>query len=176
MAVPQKPHQFDTGEHYMDRRQFIKWSSFFTTTALTSGLSGCFSDSTIEPELPAAATGDGWKFPQSIASADPKPDSIVLWTRVVPLSLSDTATLPAGTQTTIRLLLTSADNSAALGSNAALSGSLLMDQAIPAYAAFDGSIRHKVTGLNANTTSRLPLSAARGSNAARSALLSRIVN
>ena len=136
----------------MDRRQFIKWSSFFTTTALTSGLSGCFSDNTIEPELPAAATGDGWKFPQSIASADPKPDSIVLWTRVVPLSLSDTATLPAGTQTTIRLLLTSADNSAALGSNAALSGSLLMDQAIPAYAAFDGSIRHKVTGLNANTT------------------------
>ena len=136
----------------MDRRQFIKWSSFFTTTALTSGLSGCFSDSTIEPELPAAATGDDWKFPQSIASADPKPDSIVLWTRVVPLSLSDTATLPAGTQTTIRLLLTSTDNSAALGGNTALSGSLLMDQAIPAYAAFDGSIRHKVTGLNANTT------------------------
>ena len=136
----------------MDRRQFIKWSSFFTTTALTSGLSGCFSDSTIEPELPAAATGDDWKFPQSIASADPKPDSIVLWTRVVPLSLSDTALLPAGTQTTIRLLLTSTDNSAALGSNNALSGSLLMDQAIPAYAAFDGSIRHKVTGLNANTT------------------------
>ena len=125
---------------------------FFTTTALTSGLSGCFSDSTLEPELPAAATGDDWKFPQSIASADPKPDSIVLWTRVVPLSLSDTALLPAGTQTTIRLLLTSTDNSAALGSNTALSGSLLMDQAIPAYAAFDGSIRHKVTGLNASTT------------------------
>lgn len=136
----------------MDRRQFIKWSSFFTTTALTSGLTGCFSDNNIDPELPPAASGDGWKFPQSIASADPKPDSIVLWTRVVPLSLSDTATLPANAQTTIRLLLTSADNNSALGSNAALTGNLLLDQAIPAYAAFDGSIRHKLTGLNAGTT------------------------
>lgn len=136
----------------MDRRQFLKWSSFFTTTALTSGLSGCFSDNKIDPELPPAAVGDNWKFPQSIASADPKPDSIVLWTRVVPLSLSDTATVPLGSHTSIRLLLTSADNSALLGSNAALSGALLMDQVIPTYASFDGSIRHKVSGLNAGNT------------------------
>lgn len=136
----------------MDRRQFLKWSSFFTTTALTSGLSGCFSDNKIDPELPPAATGDNWKFPQSIASADPKPDSIVLWTRVVPLSLSDVATAPAGSHTSIRLLLTSTDNSALLGSNAALGGTLLMDQTIPAYASFDGSIRHKVSGLAAGST------------------------
>lgn len=134
----------------MDRRQFLKWGSFVTTTALTTGLSGCFSESNHDPEMPAAASGDGWKFPQSIVSADPKSDSIILWTRVVPSSMSDVAT-PAS-DTSIRLLLTAADNAALLGTNTALSGTLLMDQTVPAYAGFDGSVRHKVTGLSANTT------------------------
>ena len=136
----------------MDRRQFLKWSSFFTSTALTTGLTGCLHETRYDPEQPALASGDGWKFPQSVASADPKSDSIILWTRVVPLSSSDTADTPANSNISIRLLLTTADNSPLLGSNTALGGSLLMDVAIPALAAFDGSVRHKVTGLSAGTT------------------------
>ena len=79
----------------MDRRQFLKYGSLFTTTALASGvtttLSGCVVD------LPPLAKGNNWKFPQSIASADPKPDGIVVWTRVLNSALNDVASVPEGT-------------------------------------------------------------------------------
>ena len=76
----------------MDRRLFLKLSSFFTSSSaalgLGAGLSACGGGG-------GAGGPAAWKFPQSIASADPRPDSIVLWTRVVPAAWSDTAALAA---------------------------------------------------------------------------------
>ncbi len=134
----------------MDRRQFLKWGGFVTTTALTTGLTGCFDEQVTDPAAPSAASGSGWKFPQSIASADPKADSIVLWTRVIPATLADTAT--PNQNISIRLLVTDNDNDSKLGSNTALEGTLLLDKSIPALATFDGSVRHKLTGLSAGKT------------------------
>jgi len=135
----------------MDRRQFIKFSSLFTTTALASGLtttlSGCNSS------MPVSATGTGWKFPQSVASADPRHDSIVLWTRVVPTSLDDVTAVPAGSDITISLLIsTTTSNQSLLGSNEPLRGKMIVPLSVPAYADFDGTVRHKVTGLQAGKT------------------------
>lgn len=136
----------------MDRRRFLKLSSFFSVSplsaGLSAGLSACSGDDPATPE----ATGANWKFPQSVASADPRPDSIVLWTRVSPGGVEDAASLQGGTDVAIRLVVTATDNSALLGSNTALSGTALADLTVPAYADYDGTIRHKLTGLSPATT------------------------
>lgn len=133
----------------LDRRRFLKLSSFFSVSPLALGLSACSDDSN---DAPIPATGDRWKFPQSIASADPHPDSIVLWTRVSDSSLGDTDTVGSDTNISIKLHVTSDDNSSLLGGNSALTGTLLADLEVAAYGAYDGTLRHKLTGLSANTT------------------------
>lgn len=145
----------------MKRRDFIRLGGFLTVSAATMGMTGCdiegedddqslFPSATPEPvrAMPAAATGASWKFPQSIASADPRPDSIILWTRVVPTTVVG-ATASSNTNTAIRLVVTAADNSANIGTTTALSGTLVADVTVPAYADFDNSVRHKLTGLSA---------------------------
>ncbi|MGC4088229.1 MAG: alkaline phosphatase D family protein [Polyangiaceae bacterium] len=97
-----------------------------------------------------APSDTNWKFPQSIASGDPKSDSIMLWTRVVPTTLSDIA--DSSTDVAITLEVTTVDNSSKFGSTTALTGPLLATVTVPAYGDFDGTIRHKLTGLTANTT------------------------
>ena len=145
----------------MKRRDFIRIGGFLTASVATLGLTGCsidgeddesslFPPATPEPvrAIPAAATGATWKFPQSIASADPRPDSIILWTRVVPTTVVG-ATASSNVNTAIRLVVTAADNSANIGTITALSGTLVADVTVPAYADFDNSVRHKLTGLSA---------------------------
>ncbi|KRB98160.1 alkaline phosphatase [Duganella sp. Root198D2] len=137
----------------MDRRQFIKLGGFITVSAATGGLAGCGggSDSPAPaPGLPPA-TGANWKFPQSVASGDPRADSIMLWTRVVPTSLDDVATVAAKSGVTVRVQVTAADNTASLGGNKALEGATVVDAQIELNADFDNTIRHKVTGLLPNT-------------------------
>ncbi|MDE2594242.1 MAG: alkaline phosphatase D family protein [Burkholderiales bacterium] len=135
----------------MDRRQFLKYGSLFTTTALASGLTTTLSGCVVD--LPPLATGKNWKFPQSIASADPRPDSVVVWTRVVNSALSDVALVPTGTDVTIGLRISSSDDNAALlGGNSALRGRMVAELPVPAYADFDGTARHKVTGLEPGKT------------------------
>lgn len=138
----------------MKRRDFIRMGSFITISVATLGVTGCNSDNTssgISRPMPPLATGDTWAFPQSIASGDPHPDSIMLWTRVTPSSLlaTDSSTVSVA----IQLNITTADplgaNSASLGSNAALTGVTLPTVAVPAYGDFDGTVRHKLTGLEA---------------------------
>ncbi|MGW8394244.1 alkaline phosphatase D family protein [Pseudoduganella sp. HUAS MS19] len=136
----------------MDRRQFIKLGGFITVSAATGGLAGCGggNDTPPAPGLPPA-TGANWKFPQSVASGDPRADSILLWTRVVPTSLDDVATVTVKSGVTVRVQVSAADNTAALGSNKALEGSAVVDVQIELNADFDNTIRHKVTGLQPNT-------------------------
>jgi len=137
----------------MDRRQFIKLGGFITVSAATGGLVGCGGGAATlpAPDVPPA-TGGNWKFPQSVASGDPRADSIMLWTRVVPTSLDDVATVTAKSGVTVRLVVTAGDNTPLLGSNKVIDGVLVVDEQLALNADFDNTIRHKVTGLKAGQT------------------------
>jgi alkaline phosphatase D len=136
----------------MDRRQFIKLGGFITVTAASGGLVGCGGGSSSPAPAPGTppATGANWKFPQSVASGDPRSDSIMLWTRVVPASMDDVATVTAKSGVTVRLQVTAADNASALGSSKALDGAAVVDVQLELNADFDNTIRNKVTGLQPN--------------------------
>jgi len=138
----------------MDRRQFLKLGGFVTVSVASAGLAGCGGGSgtagTVNGLSPA--TGSGWKFPQSVASGDPRPDSIMLWTRVVPSSVDDTAQPSGKAEVAVQVMVTASDNSARLGSNAALDGTLVLNTLVPLDPAFDNTIRNKVTGLSPSTT------------------------
>ena len=133
----------------MERRQFLKLGGFVTMSVASAGLVGCGGSDlpAAQQGVPPPATGAGWKFPQSIASGDPRPDSILLWTRVVPSSVDDTATPTGKAEVSVRVTVTAADNGAKLGGNTALAGELVVDALIALDPAFDNTLRHKVTGL-----------------------------
>jgi alkaline phosphatase D len=76
----------------------------------------------------------------------------MLWTRVVPTSVDGVQAVPVGNDVAIRLIVTAVDNNALLGSNAALSGVTVLDTRVDVLAAFDNTIRNKVTGLQAGQT------------------------
>lgn len=95
---------------------------------------------------PKLATGTGWKFPQSVASGDPKPDGAILWTRVVPSTADDVASSNAA-DFLVRVRVTDADNASLLGTSSALTGTLLVDATVLVQGAYDHTIRHKVMGL-----------------------------
>jgi alkaline phosphatase D len=79
--------------------------------------------------------GSATYFPQSVASGDPKTDSVVLWTRV-----HDPA---ASGDLSLRLQV---------ATDAAFDNVVSNQSGLSATAAHDGSIKVKVTGLNAGTT------------------------
>jgi alkaline phosphatase D len=130
----------------MDRRQFLKLGGFVTVSVASSGLAGCGGHHHGPPGMPPAS-GSGWKFPQSVASGDPRPDSILLWARVVPSNVDDTAQPSGQAEVSVRVTVTAADNASRLGSNAELGGALVVDAMLPLDPAFDNTLRHKVTGL-----------------------------
>jgi alkaline phosphatase D len=140
----------------MKRRQFLKLGGFVSVTLATGGLTACGGgDDSPAPgpiALPQSATGSGWKFPQSIASGDPRADRIVLWTRVVPSSADDVLTATNASDVSIQLLVTAADNASLLGTNHALQGAMVVNAPVPAYARYDNTVRNVVTGLNPATT------------------------
>ena len=121
----------------MDRRQFLKWSSFLTVSTAAGALSAC-GGSGGAGSLPggqdAATDVSGSGFSQGVASGDPKPDSIILWTRV------DGGTGGQNVKVTLQL------------SDRADFSTLLVNVALSAQAGWDYTVRHKVTGLNSATT------------------------
>ncbi|MCW8831830.1 MAG: alkaline phosphatase D family protein, partial [Colwellia sp.] len=69
-----------------NRRKFIKTLVVTAGAVMTSNLMGC-NDSDDEVDVEALSTGPSTIlgsqfFPQSVVSGDPKPDSVILWTRV----------------------------------------------------------------------------------------------
>lgn len=126
----------------MDRRQFLRMSGFVTASVAGLGLTACGGSD----DDASGASGNGWKFPQSIASGDPQPDAIMLWTRVVPATAGDVASADAR-DFSIRLRITDASNNANLGSNTALSGAMVLETTVPVHAGFDHTVRHRVSGL-----------------------------
>ena len=71
-------------DFYVDRLEFLRYS-LATSVAVWagSGVSGV-SEAEAEGLFGTAAAVDPAAFPQSVASGDPKPNGIVLWTRVQP--------------------------------------------------------------------------------------------
>ncbi|HET8731161.1 MAG TPA: alkaline phosphatase D family protein [Moraxellaceae bacterium] len=151
----------------MKRREFIRLGGFLTVSVAAMGMTGCdivgdnnnASTSAQDPNLypnpvrpmPAAAAGANWSFPQSVATGDPKSDSIIFWTRVLNDPAPADPTVAASVDAAITLQVTAADNSASLGSTTALTGTLVANVAVPAYFDFDGTVRHKLTGLAPDT-------------------------
>ncbi len=63
----------------LTRRDFLKLSAVAASTSLPLGLAGCNNDDDDDGEVIRAGLEF---FPQSVASGDPRPDSVVLWTRI----------------------------------------------------------------------------------------------
>lgn len=119
----------------MDRRKFLKWGSFLTVSAATAGLAGCNGSNDDDDDNEGGDGGEGgaptalFQYPQGVASGDPRPDSIILWTRVIGDSA---AAVPVRVQ---------------LARDASFT-QLLVDASISAEPDWDHTVRHKVTGLD----------------------------
>lgn len=156
----------------MDRRNFLRRSvvqtgALITASSALGGLAGCMgggdNGSTVLPlpetfpgsstPLPETASASGaFKFPQSVASGDPRSDGVLLWARVVPAGADDITPASVEANFKVRLRITAVDNSAQLGSNGALAGSFDADLEVPVYAFYDNTLRHRISGLKAATT------------------------
>ncbi len=115
----------------MDRRQFLKWGSFLTVSVATGGLAACGGGSDSEPD--DTGNPENFKFMHGVASGDPKPDSVVLWTRVE----GSNGHRPVQVRLQVSL---QQDFS-----------TLLVDQRLSALPDWDYTLRNKVTGLSAAT-------------------------
>ena len=117
-----------------NRRKFIKTLVVTAGAVMTSNLIGCnSSDDKVDvealPIAPSTLLGSQF-FPQSVVSGDPKPDSVILWTRVedgVGLDLA----------LTLQVALDESFNQ------------LVVEQAFTALASADNCLKIRVTELNA---------------------------
>lgn len=134
----------------MNRRDLLKNLGFLTTSVAVFGLPGCGGSD--DDDLPAGAAGDilsqpgtagTYRFPQGVMSADPKPGSIILWTRAVPAANHDVTQTGAGEPDfEVRLEVSATADFKVLVAN----------EALTAKAANDNSLRHRLTGLDAAST------------------------
>src|SRR5687768_13750102 len=76
------------GEHVIKRRTFLAGSASFVAAAF---LSSC----RIATAVSSAPKLSGYPFTLGIASGDPTPDSVVLWTRLAPRPLEVGGGMPA---------------------------------------------------------------------------------
>jgi alkaline phosphatase D len=119
----------------MDRRQFLKWGSFVTVSVATGGLTACGGDDDPEaPPAPPPGNPDQFTFLHGVASGDPRPDSVMLWTRVEGSN--------GGQPVPVRLQV----------STQADFGTLVVDNTLSALPEWDYTLRNKVIGLTAATT------------------------
>lgn len=136
--------------HSTSRRRFLRNSGFLGLSIAGTGLAGCNNSST-GSHLPPAAQGNAWQFPQSVASGDPRPDAIVLWTRIVPAGLDAAQTTTQTSPQSVQLRITATSHNSQLGTDTALSGPLVLDTWVALNPEHDGTLRHKVTGLQPGT-------------------------
>lgn len=129
----------------VSRRDFLRASGFITTSIATFGLGGCLGSSD-------GGSADQHKFPQGVAAADPRPDSIVLWTRVLPNGADDIAVASSGDIDAQLLISSDPANAALLGSKQALQGKEIATVGVTAQQGYDHTIRHKLGGLKPATT------------------------
>lgn len=125
----------------MKRRELLKRAGFLSTSVAVFGLSGCNSN---DDDDVGSSLLKKYRFPQGVVAADPKPDSIILWTRIVPPDYDDIQQIPS-THAPINVTL-----------EVSLSENFNELTATPitlqAQAQYDNTLRHKLTGLSAATT------------------------
>jgi alkaline phosphatase D len=116
----------------MKRRDFLRSSGWFVVGAALAGIpgAGCGDNQEVpEPPVPAGT----YRFPQGVASGDPRPASVVLWTRI-----------QKGFETGPIELVVQVATDAAFGT-------IVVDQMVTATADADHTVRVLVTGLAAGT-------------------------
>ena len=113
----------------LHRRHFLKALVGFAGTYLASAAAPAAA-------APIALTTGRYRFPQGVASADPRPDGVVLWTRVEAVDLS-----PAPVEVRVQIAQTP-DFSA-----------VVLDEGLTATSASDHTLRLVVQGLEPDTTS-----------------------
>lgn len=116
----------------MDRRQFLKWGSFLTVSVATGGLAGCGGGGS-DPNPADSGNPENFNFLHGVASGDPKPDSVVVWTRVE----GDNGQRPVQ----VRLQVSAQQDF----------GTLLVDERLSVLPEWDYTLRNKVTGLSPAT-------------------------
>jgi alkaline phosphatase D len=117
----------------MDRRQFLKWGSFMTVSVAAGGLAACGGGGDSESAPADAGNPENFNFVHGVASGDPKPDSVVVWTRV------DGSNGQRPVQ--VRLQVSAQQDF----------GTLLVNQLLSALPDWDYTLRNKVTGLSPST-------------------------
>lgn len=120
----------------MDRRQFLKWGSFLTVTVATAGLSACGGGDDDPPPPPDEGNPENFNFQHGVASGDPRPDSVIVWTRVE----GGNGKRPV----VVRLQVSTQPDFP--------NSSLVVNQPLMALPDWDYTLRNKVTGLSAGTT------------------------
>ena len=131
----------------MNRRELLKHAGFLTSSVAVLGLVGCGSDNnslTEEQTLSSSGHAGTYQFPQGVMAADPKPDSIILWTRVI----------GSGNDTIAQVNVASPDVMVQLelAASSAFDELLMAPIVISAQAKYDNTIRHKLMGLSSATT------------------------
>jgi alkaline phosphatase D len=117
-------------ENTMQRRDFLKRAGCFAVSASVFPWLGCSSD---DAAAKPQTSGTSYMFAQGVASGDPQPDSIVLWTRAVG-SAAD-ATIP------LLLEVSTSEDFA----------TLVVSKMVSAGPASDHTVRVFVDGLDSNT-------------------------
>ena len=112
----------------LHRRHFLKALAGFAGTYLASAAAPAAA-------APIALTTGRYRFPQGVASADPRPEGVVLWTRVEAVDLS-----PAPVEVRVQIAQTP-DFSA-----------VVLDEGLTATSASDHTLRLVVQGLEPDTT------------------------
>ncbi len=125
----------------MNRRELLKKAGFLTTSVAMFGLAGCNSNDDDPVSLPFLKR---YRFPQGVMAADPKPDSIILWTRVVDPNDDDIKEVPS-TRANVKVMLE-------VSMTEAFTDALATPVTLVAQAKYDNTMRHKLTGLNPATT------------------------
>ncbi|WER49672.1 alkaline phosphatase D family protein [Cupriavidus sp. WKF15] len=116
----------------MDRRQFLKWGSFMTVSVAAGGLAACGGGGS-DSEPADTGSPENFNFLHGVASGDPKPDSVVVWTRV------DGSNGQRPVQVRLQVSLQQDFST------------LLVNQHLSALPDWDYTLRNKVTGLSAST-------------------------
>ncbi len=123
----------------MQRRTFLKITLAAAGATLLGGGAGCDDGGAAQPQPKAVEPGEAL-FPQSVASGDPRPDSVILWTRAV-----DPAA-PADDLPVLLEVATDPDFTALVELDGA------PQLALTAEAAADHCLKVRVAGLTAGTT------------------------
>ena len=116
----------------MKRRDFLRSSGWFVVGAALTGIPGAGCGDNLEVPEPTVPAGT-YKFPQGVASGDPRPTSVVLWTRI-----------QKGLDTGPIELVVQVATDAGFGT-------IVVDQMVTATVDADHTVRVLVTGLSAGT-------------------------